>query len=197
MDNITEPARTARLPHPAHCLPWCGDCGHYDADPPGALVHRGPADTVKVYERAGRWSTRPHGPPSGTRLPGGLAPTRGPGTALRRGQRRRRQRLAAVPESSSHVAGVEAPERSVRQPGRSSAGAHCETLRGAGPHTARRPGQRVAARRSWSRHACRVTALSFSSVRPTRLPTNRLARTAGRAEGPRRCCGSQTRRRSR
>lgn len=41
-------------PHPAHCPPWCADCCHYDTDPgaPRALMHRGPAATVRVYDEA-------------------------------------------------------------------------------------------------------------------------------------------------
>jgi hypothetical protein len=42
---------TDRLPHPAHCLPWCVECRH-DNEPPGTLLHRGPADTVGIYDEA-------------------------------------------------------------------------------------------------------------------------------------------------
>jgi hypothetical protein len=41
----------ACLPHPAHCLPWCAQCRH-DNEPPGAVLHRGTADTVGVYGEA-------------------------------------------------------------------------------------------------------------------------------------------------
>ena len=54
---MSEPARAAsaaRPPHSQHCPPWCIDCRHDDADPfsPRALLHRGAADTVHVYDQA-------------------------------------------------------------------------------------------------------------------------------------------------
>jgi len=42
---------TARLPHPAHCPPWCAECRH-DNEPPGALLHHGQAEKVGVYGEA-------------------------------------------------------------------------------------------------------------------------------------------------
>lgn len=52
MDEFAPAPGPVRAPHPAHCPPWCADCRHYDTDPPGALLHRGPADTVSVYDEA-------------------------------------------------------------------------------------------------------------------------------------------------
>ncbi|MGC9667436.1 DUF6907 domain-containing protein [Planosporangium sp. 12N6] len=52
MDEFAPARGAARLPHPAHCPPWCVDCAHYDTDPPGALLHRGSAATVAVYDYA-------------------------------------------------------------------------------------------------------------------------------------------------
>lgn len=54
---MSEPARAAsaaRPPHPQHCPPWCTECRHDDADPfsPRALLHRGVATTVHVYDPA-------------------------------------------------------------------------------------------------------------------------------------------------
>ena len=51
MDQDTAAGGTASLPHPAHCPPWCAECRH-DNEPPGAVLHRGPADTVAVYGEA-------------------------------------------------------------------------------------------------------------------------------------------------
>ena len=42
---------TATQPHPAHCPPWCAECGH-DNEPPGTVLHRAPADVVPVYGEA-------------------------------------------------------------------------------------------------------------------------------------------------
>ena len=50
VDEAALPRAARRLPHPAHCPPWCAECSHYDTDPPGAVLHRGPADTVGVYD---------------------------------------------------------------------------------------------------------------------------------------------------
>ncbi|WP_413463031.1 DUF6907 domain-containing protein [Salinispora arenicola] len=55
--HVSEPARAAtaaRPPHPQHCPPWCTECRHDDADPfsPRALLHRGVADSVHVYDPA-------------------------------------------------------------------------------------------------------------------------------------------------
>lgn len=54
---MSEPARAAsaaRPPHPQHCPPWCTECRHDDADPfsPRALLHRGVADSVHIYDPA-------------------------------------------------------------------------------------------------------------------------------------------------
>lgn len=54
---MSEPARAATAahpPHPQHCPPWCTECRHDDADPfsPRALLHRGVADSVHVYDPA-------------------------------------------------------------------------------------------------------------------------------------------------
>lgn len=51
MDQDAARGGTASLPHPAHCPPWCAECRH-DNEPPGAVPHRGPADTVAVYGEA-------------------------------------------------------------------------------------------------------------------------------------------------
>ena len=50
MDELTLAPGAVRAPHPAHCPPWCLDCRHYDTDPHRALLHRGPAETVPVYD---------------------------------------------------------------------------------------------------------------------------------------------------
>ncbi|GLY98826.1 hypothetical protein [Actinoplanes sp. NBRC 103695] len=52
MDEYAGQAGPALLSHPEHCPPWCEDCRHYDTDSaaPPAWLHRGPADTVTVYD---------------------------------------------------------------------------------------------------------------------------------------------------
>jgi hypothetical protein len=54
VDESAGQAGAPRIPHPEHRPPWCAECRHYDTDPlsPRGLLHRGPADTVDVYDEA-------------------------------------------------------------------------------------------------------------------------------------------------